>query len=268
MTKEEYPLLAIRLEVLPGNSLAARFSNAARYGFDAVELPGIELAAWRDELLAVHKQLPLPVCSISRGFRGSLLSADEAIRKRCRGDIEKLLDLCAELGAVGLVVPPFLFVDNCRRLTGGMEDAILGEQLAALAEYAAGKAVYLMIEPVNRAETDYLSTIGHALRLCEQIGNPWLAITADWFHMAKEETDSAQALRACGKWLRNFHVSERPNRTEPAPGGLDFATAFKVMREIGYRGYTVLECRGLSGPADEVLPRSVAYLKNDNTCRH
>lgn len=261
MKNKEEILLAIRLEVLPGRRLIEKFTNAASYGFDAVELPGLELASYRRELSACHRQLPIPVCSISRGFNGSLLSADEEVRKNCREDIVSLLDLCAKLGATGLVVPPVLFVDKCRRLGRQAEDSMICEQLSMLADCASEKAVYLMIEPVNGKETDYLTTVGHAVRLCERVGNPWLAITADWFHMDKEEADSGQALRQCGKWLKNFHISEKPNRTEPAPGGLNLATAFDVLREIGYRGYTVLECRELSGPADEVLPRSVAYLK-------
>ena len=35
---------------------------------------------------------------------------------------------------------------------------------------------------------------------------------------------------------------------------------FKALRKIGYQGWMALEC-GLSGPADEVLPRSVEYLR-------
>lgn len=262
MDKKETELLAIRLEVLSGNSVLEKFSNAADYGFDAVELPGRNLNNYRDELLACQKKLPLPICSISLGFNGSLLSADEEVRKECRNDIKYLLGLCAELGAVGLVMPPILLIDKCERLAGEVEDSLILEQLPELAEYAHKRAVHLMLEPVNRGETDYLTKLAHAVWLCEQVDNPGLAITADWFHMSLEEKDMAAALRRCGKWLKHFHISEKPNRTEPAPGGLDFKAAFDVLHEIGYQGYTVLECRGLSGPADEVLSRSIKYLKN------
>ncbi|MBQ7177357.1 MAG: sugar phosphate isomerase/epimerase [Victivallales bacterium] len=239
-----------------------KFSNAEVYGFDAVELPGRYLQDYYQELLACRKKLPLPVSSISLGYRGSLLSKDENVRKQCRDDIKSLLDLCSVLGAIGLVMPPALFKDNHQCFTGSEGDKILLGQLPELAEYASGKTVHLMLEPVNSDETEYLTTLEHAVRLCESVNNPGLAITADWFHMHKEEMNMAIALRRCGKWLKHFHISESPGRTEPTPGGLDFKVAFDVLNEIGYKGYAVLECRCLTGLAETVLPTSLAYLKN------
>ena len=262
MDKKEKGSFAVRLEVLPGNSLPEKFSNAQKYGFSAVELPGRYLAGYYQELMACKGKLPLPVCSLSLGFKGSLLSRDEKVRKQCGEDIRRLLDLCAELGATGLVMPPVLFIDRCQSFTGEEGDKVILGQLPQLADYACERSVKLMLEPVNREETDYLTTLEHAVWLCEQVNSPGLAVTADWFHMSIEETDMAGALRRCGKWLKHFHISESPGRTEPAPDGLDFKTAFDVLHELGYRGNIVLECRSLTGPADEVLPRSLAYLKN------
>jgi sugar phosphate isomerase/epimerase len=39
-----------------------------------------------------------------------------------------------------------------------------------------------------------------------------------------------------------------------------FAALLAVLREVGYAGRLALESR-LSGPAEEVLPRSAAYLR-------
>ena len=64
MTTDLVIPLAIRLEVLPGKSIQEKFSNAASYGFDALELPGRYLGDYLDELLACRDGLPLPICSI------------------------------------------------------------------------------------------------------------------------------------------------------------------------------------------------------------
>lgn len=262
MNRKDTKLFAVRLEVLPGRDLPEKFFNARKYGFDAVELPGRYLSDYYQELMEYKEKLPLPVSSISLGFKGSLLSKDEKIRRECRNDIKRLLDLCADLGAIGLVMPPHLFIDNVSVFTGKEADDMILEQLPDLANFAAERSVHLMLEPVNRKETDYLYSIEHAVRLCEKVNNSGLAVTADWFHMSLEENNLPEALLRCGKWLKNFHISESPDRTEPAPGGLDFKAAFEVLERIGYTGYTVLECRGLSGAADDVLPQSLTYLKN------
>ena len=79
--------LGIRYEVLPGDGVMERFEEAKRYGFDAVELPGRYFPEYLDELKSIKDQLPLPVSSISLGFRGSLISSDAQARRQCRREV-------------------------------------------------------------------------------------------------------------------------------------------------------------------------------------
>jgi len=267
MAGKTWPL-AVRLEVLPGQGIVQKFDRAARYGFDAVELPGRWLPEYLDELLACKDRLALGVSSISLGFGGSLVSAEADARQQCRQDTKKLLDLCRELGGAGLVMPPVLHQDAHRRLAnaGGhadvkaTEDALLLEQLPELAEHAAGRDVLLLLEPVNRFETDYLNRLDQAASLCRRLDHPGLGITADFFHMQIEELNPPEALRQAGRWVRHVHVTEN-TRVEPGPGWLDFRPGFRALHEIGYQGHVVIECRTLSGPPDEVLPGSADYLR-------
>jgi len=271
MTSEQqmrWPV-AIRLEMLPGDGLVTKFAKAAEYGFDAVELPGRHLADYKEELLANRQDLPLPVSSISLGFRGSLVSADEQARRRCRDDISDLLLLCSELGARGLVMPPILKMDRHPRLAdaGGpesrrqAEDALLLEQLGDLGDCARDNGALLLLEPVNRFETDYLNTISHAADICERLNHPNVGITVDFFHMQIEEMNPGESIRLAGRWVKHVHVAEN-TRTEPGPGSLDFRPGFEALRDIGYQGCIVLEPRTLSGPAEEVLPRSARYVRD------
>jgi sugar phosphate isomerase/epimerase len=263
----EWPL-AIRLEVLPGDSIEEKFGNAAEFGFDAVELPGRTLDSYLNELRVSLKNLPIPVSSISLGFRGSLIADGAKLRAQCREDVKKLFDLCATLGAVGLVMPPVLHQDRYPRLrkkkpsvsVKKAEDKLLVSQLPELLESARQNNVLLLLEPVNRYETDYLNTLAQATAFCEKMKHPALGITADYYHMQLEELHPLEALKAAGAWVRHVHIAEY-TRVEPGHGHMNFRALFKALREINYHGYIVVECRTLTGEAQRVLPDSARFLR-------
>jgi|GEM_PF-535887 len=267
LAESRWPL-AVRLELLPGRNLTDRFELAARCGFDAVELPGRTLAQYRDELLSVKDRLPLPVSSISLGFRGSLLSIDRAVRQQCRQDIMMLFDLCAQLNAVGLVMPPALKQD-CNTLlhdagstpdVQAARDELLLVQLPELAAAAADRGVCLFLEPVNRSETDYIYTVEHAASLCEQIDHPGLGITIDLHHMRLGSEDIPETIRHAARWIRHVHLADG-QRCEPRAGVEDDASVLLALYEAGYEGYWVIEARQLTGVADVVLRRAAQYLR-------
>jgi len=259
------PGISIRLEVLPGESVAKQIENAANYGFDAIALPGRFKEKWMPGLREFLKDSPLPMASVSLGFVHSLLSPSPEQRKACRDSLLELLDLCAEFGAGILNLPPCLIQDNPERFPPEdvtRQDRLLIEQLPALGDEAAKRKINLLIEPVNRSETEYLKTVGHATRICEAVDHPSIGLTSDFYHMQIEELDTPAALRVAAPWIRLVHTAEK-NRVEPGAGQVDFQPGFRALKDAGYNGLLEVECRKLSGPAEEVLPKSVTYLRNE-----
>ena len=260
--------LGIRYEVLPGGSVLQRCENARRYGCDAVELPGRYFDNYLDELLAHEEELALPVSSISLGFRGSLISSDPETRRACVEDCKRLFALCHRLGAVGLVMPPVLHMDNHPRFPATVkgrpreevEDELILPQLAELGAAASGLGVQLLLEAVNPDETDYMFTAAKAVDICRRVNHPGVGVIVDFFHLQWEKGNVPDLIRRAGAGLQHVHVAEH-NRTEPGPGHLDFGPGFAALRDIGYDGYVVIECRTLSGDGHDVLPRSAAYLR-------
>lgn len=264
----DVPSLSIRLELLPGATVAGQMTNAARFGFDAIALPGRFKDHWLPGLRECLADRPLPLASISLGFQHSLLSPEETERAACRQSILGLLDLCAELEVPLLNLPPCLIQDNPARLTDPGEhpsvearlDALLLEQLPPLARAARDRNVTLLLEPVNRYESDYLNSIEHAARLCARLNDANVACTADFFHLQLEELNPATALTHAADWIQHVHVAEN-TRVEPGPGSLRFKPGFRALKEANYDGLIEVECRRLSGRAEDVLPASAAYLR-------
>ena len=205
---------------------------------------------------------------LSLGFEFSLASPDAGLRARCRESLRRLFALCRDVGLPGVNMPPVLVQDNPVRypMRDGekhavqAQDAHLLEELPELCDEAQRLGILLLIEPVNRTESEYLHTLAHAASLCERVGHGSLGITCDFYHTEMEEADPPGAIRAAGAWIRHVHVAERA-RTEPGSGTLDFAPGFRALKDIGYTGMIELECRRLSGPAERVLPASAEFLR-------
>jgi len=212
--------------------------------------------------------------AISLGFEGSLLSPNARERQKCRDSLAGMFDLCAEFEAKLFNLPPCLIQDNPVRIhdAAGFSsvrerlDSLLLDQLPAVGDQAEQRGLELLIEPVNRYESDYLNSIEHAADLCRNLHHPAIGFTADFFHMQLEELHMGDAIRRTGTAgnhvkLRHVHVAEN-TRVEPGPGSLDLKPGFCALKEIGYAGWIEVECRRLSGPATEVLPKSIDYLTN------
>ena len=60
--------------------------------------------------------------------------------------------------------------------------------------------------------------------------------------------------------IGHVHVAEN-TRVEPGPGSMDYGPGFRELHLSGYVGLIEVECRYLSGIADEVLPSSADYLR-------
>lgn len=257
--------ITIRLEVLPGDSVSKRIELAAECGFDGIAFPGRFRDRFGEETLTSLTDLPIPVRTVSLGFEGSLCSPLESQRQLCRDSLLRLFDFTLELGAQSVNMPPVLIQDNPERFPPddvAEQDRLLIEQLPVLGDEANKLGIDLLIEPVNRLETDYLTTVGHAARICEETGHPSIGLTPDFYHMQTEETDVPAAFLDAAKWIRHVHTAEN-TRVEPGPGQMDFRPGFRVLKDSGYSGLIEVECRRLSGPAEKVLPKSVDYLRRE-----
>ena len=116
----------------------------------------------------------------------------------------------------------------------------LADALEDLAETARGYGVPLLLEPLNRYETDLVNTLEGAVRLLHSISSANGRLVADVFHMNIEEANSANALRAAGRQVGHVHFADS-NRRAAGFGQVDFAPIAEALHEIGYAGFASAE---------------------------
>ena len=112
--------------------------------------------------------------------------------------------------------------------------------LRAAGDHAAAAGITLAVEPLNRFESDVLSTTQQAMELLDAVDQPAVAMTLDTFHMHMEEASIPEAIRLAGPRIVHFQANEN-HRGFPGTGATDWVAAFRALHEVGYAGPVSLE---------------------------
>ena len=232
--------------ILWRGDVAAAFRAAAELGCQGVELhlrhaEDIDLDCLKRLIADSRLEVPTLGTGLAAGLDGLTLSdLEESIRQAAVERAAGHIRLAAELGSA--VIIGFL----AGRL-GASDDqewrtrrAWALEGLAALCRAAQPAGVTVLLEPLNRYESDYINTLSDAADILREIGAPNLKLLADTFHMNIEEAGLAASLRAAGSRVGHVHLADT-NRQAPGHGHLDIAGVLGALDEIGYKGYLSFE---------------------------
>ncbi len=253
--------------LVPGTSFAEKLRNLEAYGFEGVELNGGALNTVEGvaERKAALRDSPVRASSICGGCPAELVHPDAKRRQTCADTLKRHLDYAAELGAIGpITVPIFNQTERVPDLApwksrGQIEKELLLVMLQGLLPHAVQCGVAILLEPLNRYESNALPRQRDGAEIVRAMNSPGVRLMSDVFHMHIEETDSPAALREVGDCIGHVHLADN-TRKEPGSGDIDFGAIMSALTQIGFNGYMAFEC-GLSGPAADVLPRSVAFLR-------
>lgn len=108
------------------------------------------------------------------------------------------------------------------------------------AEIARACGVDLVLEVVNRFESNLLNTTAQGLKFLHETGSDHVRLHLDTFHMNIEEANPAAAIRLAGDKLGYFHIGES-NRGYLGDGVIDFDLIFDALLDIDYRRDIVFE---------------------------
>jgi D-psicose/D-tagatose/L-ribulose 3-epimerase len=133
----------------------------------------------------------------------------------------------------------------------------------------AGNA--LVLEVVNRIETNHINTTAQGLAYLKDTGSDDVTLHLDTFHMNIEEANPAAAIRLAGPKLGYFHIGES-NRGYLGDGVIAFDPIFDALLDIDYASDVTFE--SFSGAiVDEALCLACAiwrdtWTENEPLARH
>lgn len=148
-------------------------------------------------------------------------------------DLAKVLDCPVIIGSMrGCIAPDGSFEKI---------NSLMLESMKELADYAEHTGTEIVIEAIDRFETNYLQTADDVLGLIDVLGSNRVLVHLDTYHMNLEERNwRTPILKCCGK-LGHVHLADN-KRYYPGWGLIDFRPILTYLKEIGYDRSLTLEC--------------------------
>ena len=251
---------------MPSN-LVDKFSVVKEMGFDAFEIDGSYILSDVSEVKKAMDKTGIKVTSVCGGYRGWIGDFIEERRKHCILDVSSILSRLPEIGAKGIVVPAAWGMFTYRlpphvspRSTEGDREAIL-DSLFSLDKVAGETGTEIYLEPLNRYQDHMLNTASDAVSIIKEGNFKNVKMTFDFYHMNIEEDDLTASLCMYKDYIGHVHVAEN-HRYQPGTGAIDFKSHFKTLKDNGYDGAIIIECRIRADEPRKAYEESEKYLRS------
>jgi sugar phosphate isomerase/epimerase len=137
-----------------------------------------------------------------------------------------------------------LGVGRSRRVPEGFprERAVeqFAEALRFIAEQADRNGLDLVLDPLNRTETNLLVKLDDCRRFLAKHDLADIRLLADSYHLLAED-ESLAAVETCAPLIAHTHIADS-EWLPPGRGQFDFGPFFGALRGIGYDARTSLKC--------------------------
>lgn len=218
----------------------SRIAEAAEIGFDYVELPLAQIMA-----LSNNEFVEGPLKSISESgivcaccnnfFPASIrLTGENTDFESALDYAWRALERVNKLGAQRVVFGSSgaRNVPNGYSLQRGIGQ--IKDLLWKLGEIAKEHGILIVIEPLNRLESNIINTLSEGVALAREVAHPAVAALVDFYHLGLRGESTEEILKAKGI-LRHVHFARVLGRSMPVMRDEDnYDGFFTALRSIDY----------------------------------
>ncbi|MZF55340.1 TIM barrel protein [Streptomyces sp. SID5594] len=249
MNGEHLARLSLNQETIKQWSLPELAEGCVKAGIGKVGLWRAPVQAYGvDRTARLLADAGLTVTSLCRG--GFLTALDPADRAAALDDNRRAIDEAAALSTGTLVLVSGGLPPGSRDLYGARER--VGDALAELAPYAAGRGVRLAIEPLHpmfASDRCVVSTLAQALDLAERFPAEQVGVVVDTYHVWWDDRAPEQIARAgAGGRIHSFQLADW---ITPLPAGVLLGRGQLGDGSVDFRAWrTEVEAAGFDGPIE------------------
>jgi sugar phosphate isomerase/epimerase len=231
----------------------AALEQAAKLGLEGVQVSlvpkGDSLALLdrraQDTYLAAVKKSGASIASFCIGdLNGVPLKSDPRAERWVAEGIEIAADM-----KVGLILVPFFGAADLKDDPAGVESVIAA--LKRLAPKATQAGVTLALETTLSAEGN--------LEILDAVGSPAVSVYYDVGNSQEAGFDVGREIRLLNSRISQIHAKDYKDSF--GRGAIDFRAVRAAMKEIGYRGWLVLEEAKLPLGIEPSIRQDLGYLK-------
>src|SRR3989454_7210317 len=225
-----------------------RLEKAAEAGYEAVELVK-EFENWTDadfrRANSKKRSLGITFDATAGVWTGT---ADPAARDKFVADLKNFLPIAEKLEC------PAIIVLSGNRVEGLSHDAHHEACIEALkrgADLAAKQRVRLVLENIDQEENPkyYLTSVAEGFEIIRNVDHPRVKFLYDFYHEQISEGNLIEKLEKNIAQVGLMHVADVPGRHEPGTGEINYASIYRKLAQLNYRGYVAMEFEPAGDPA-------------------
>ncbi len=256
-------------------------TRLARIGYPAVEIMADVPHAWPAFLLEEQKQAirdalasnHLQISNVNsfmmhavndarqRYWHPSWIEPDRHYRQVRIDHTKRALTLARELGAPCITTEPGGPVEPGSSWQSALK--LFVEMIKPVAEHAEKEGVLLLVEPEPGL---LIETVEQFEQFMQYIDSPAVGMNYDIGHAYCVGDDPAATIPRVARYIRHFHLEDiAASRVHqhliPGEGAIDFHSALKTIRAIGYTGWITIELYPYVANPDEAARLALERVK-------
>jgi D-psicose/D-tagatose/L-ribulose 3-epimerase len=214
-------------------------------GFDYVELPLAQMVDLNDEEFCSLKErvdfsgLKCEACN--NFFPGSIRLTGNAVDYgKIEEYLEKALGRAAQLGVKVIV----LGSPKSKNVPEGYPMDKAWSQLVELLRHIDSlvktKDITIVIEPLNKMESNIINTAAEGLRLVKAVDRENIKLLIDYYHLYMEK-ENPEIILDAGYYIKHIHFANPTGRVYPIETEDGYIRFMNLLKGIGYEGRISIE---------------------------
>ncbi|MGI6084227.1 MAG: sugar phosphate isomerase/epimerase family protein [Acetivibrionales bacterium] len=246
------------------DEIGSRYISCLKdFGYDYVELPLAQVMALSEEefhlLLDRIEKTGIQCECCNNFFPASIrLTGPNVDAMVVRNYVHRALERASQLGAKTIVFGS----SGARNVPQGFSHEQAFQQLVELLQQtisyeAEKKNIEIVIEPLNRHESNIIQTLEEGELLMERVARTNVALLVDYYHFYLEE-EPLSVLSRCVSRIRHVHFAEPKGREIPTVPREEYEVFFSALQRGGYSGRISVE--GYAQATKDALQKAI-FLK-------